>query len=322
MILTVTLNPLLERRFYFGELNGTKTQRAADLRLTAGGKGINVSRQLSKLGADNIALTFLGGQNGKSFRKILQDEQIKLAPVQIKSELREAALLIDKDKKKVLHHIGPSFTIEKEEAQEFQSKMEKMIENCDIVVFSGSSPCPASDGIFPYGIETANKLDKISILDTYGPHLQACLEKEPSIIHLNTDEAAGSLNQDLSADEAKSNFIKELYKQYKIRRIFLTDGGNPFYSGNFDFIYKCDVPAVDEFDPTGSGDAFMAGVAYSMEQSYTFEETLRFSSALGALNASMEEVCAVSPEDGLKLAPSIMVRPIGKRMSAIDADIY
>ncbi|HEX2983307.1 MAG TPA: PfkB family carbohydrate kinase [Ignavibacteriales bacterium] len=322
MILTVTLNPLLERRFYFDNLNGAKTQRASAIHLTAGGKGINVSRQLNKLGMDNIALTFLGGQNGKSFRKIIQDEQIKLAPIQIKSEMREAALIIDKGKRNVFHHIGPNFIIEKEEAEDFKSKMEKMIENCDIAVFSGSSPCASTDDIFPLGIEIANKLDKISILDTYGPHLKTCLRKEPSIIHLNVDEAASSLNKDLSTEEAKTEFLREIYKTNKIRRVFLTDGASPFYSSNFDFIYKCETPAVSEYDPTGSGDAFIAGVAYSLDQSCTFEETLKFSSALGALNASTEEVCAVDLAKAQELIPSIHVQPIGKRMSALNADIY
>jgi len=63
-----------------------------------------------------------------------------------------------------------------------------MIYNCSAVIFSGSSPCFATDDIFPFGIELANKYDKISILDTYGGHLQACLEAQPTVIHNNKDE--------------------------------------------------------------------------------------------------------------------------------------
>ena len=109
----------------------------------------------TKLLLDTVALTFLGGLNGKNYRKILQDENIKFSPVQVKDEMREGAILVDKEKKSVTHNIGPNFAVSKEEADEFKSKMEKMIENCDVVVFSGSSLSPVTDDIFAYGIETS-----------------------------------------------------------------------------------------------------------------------------------------------------------------------
>jgi 1-phosphofructokinase family hexose kinase len=322
MILTITLNPLLERRFYFNGLNGSKTNRASAIKMTAGGKGINVSRQLNKLGLDTVALTFLSGINGKNYRKILQDENIKFSPVQVKDEMREGAILIDKEKKSVTHNIGPNFAVSKEEADEFKSKMEKMIENCDVVVFSGSSLGPATDDIFAYGIEAANKLDKLSILDTYGAHLKACLEKEPSMLHINLSEAESSFNLKLTDEEKKLELLRDLHKKYNVRRVFLTDGKKPFYASNFDYMYKCEFPEIEEYDATGSGDAFTAGIAYGMEKSYSFEEILKFSSALGAVNASMEDVCEASFDSASGLMDSVIVTPIGKRIREINADIY
>ncbi|MCK5343130.1 MAG: hypothetical protein KAR20_06990, partial [Candidatus Heimdallarchaeota archaeon] len=61
MVLTVTINPLLETRYEIDSLIQQSTMRAVKEYNYAGGKGINVSRQLNKLKIENLALTFSGG---------------------------------------------------------------------------------------------------------------------------------------------------------------------------------------------------------------------------------------------------------------------
>ena len=95
MVLTVTLNPLLERRYSFDNIKFNSENRSAKKILKAGGKGINVSRQLNKLGIENIALTFTGGVNGKLFKEILRSEGISFTDIQIKEETRDAAIIIE-----------------------------------------------------------------------------------------------------------------------------------------------------------------------------------------------------------------------------------
>ncbi len=77
MIVTITLNPLLEKVLYFDKVQRTKVNRAKFYKINAGGKGINVSRQLNKFKIDNLAIGFLGGENGKKLRSILFKEEIK-----------------------------------------------------------------------------------------------------------------------------------------------------------------------------------------------------------------------------------------------------
>jgi len=65
MILTITINPLLEQRFTFKNIISDCVNRDGKLNIAAGGKGINVSRQLNRLKLQNTALTFSGGTFGK-----------------------------------------------------------------------------------------------------------------------------------------------------------------------------------------------------------------------------------------------------------------
>jgi len=317
MILTVTLNPLLERRLFFHSVELGKELRASNEVFSAGGKGINVSRQLNLLGMKNSAFTFLGGNNGKILRNILTEEKIDFTVQSSKSETRSADLIIEENPFRVTTFFGVNSIITKEEAEEFKHKLDKMIQNCSVVIFSGSSPCKATDDIFPYGIELANKYDKISILDTYGNHLKKCIDATPTVIHNNLHELKNSLEENFSIENGIRNYMYSLNSK-GIRLIFLTDGANPFYASKFDFHYKIYPPKVYTIDATGSGDAFVAGLAYGLEKSLVFEDFLKRATALGALNAANLETCKVKPEESEKLMDLVSIEPIGKKMKVID----
>jgi len=317
MILTITINPLLERRLFFEKIILGKDNRAYKEEFTAGGKGINVSRQLNQLGLKNSAFTFLGGNNGKMLRNILSQEKIEHSVVSTKSETRSANLIIEKNENRITTFFGVNSLITKEESDEFKDKLDKMIRNCSIVVFSGSSPCKEADDIFPYGIELANKYDKISVLDTYGNHLEKCINALPTLIHNNINEIESSLGFSVKNEEEKINFLKHLYSK-GIKMAFLTNGADTTYASKYDFHYKITPPKVNTIDPTGSGDAFVAGIVYGLEHSFVYDEFIKIASALGAANAASWNTCSVSIDQINQLKEDVIVEPIGKKMKLID----
>ena len=317
MVLTVTLNPLLEKRLYFENVEQGGVNRSEKENFTAGGKGINVSRQLNCLGIKNSAFTFLGGNNGKTIRRILTEENIDFNYVSTNNETRSASLVIEEGSNKITNYFGPNCEITKSEADEFINRMEKMIKNASIIVFSGSSPSPTADEIFARGIEWAHEYDKISILDTYGSHLQKCIEQGPTAIHNNVQEVESSLGLKLSTEKEKLDHIKFLQNK-NIKLIFLTDGENPVYASKFGFHYKVAPPKVNLVDAAGSGDSFVAGITYGLEKSLVFDEFVKTATALGALNAAAWDTSKVKLEDAKKLYDKINVSPIGKKMKIID----
>lgn len=317
MVLTVTINPLLENRLNFDKVVLGENNRSETQEYKAGGKGINVSRQLNYLNIKNLAYLFLGGNNGKILRRILCEEKIDFKNISTKSETRSATLSIEKDKEKITTLFEPNSNILEKEASEFKSKLEKVIRNCSIVVFPGSSPGKSTDEIFPFGIELANKLGKISILDSYGPHLKKCIAASPTILHNNINELVSSLNINLSTEKSKIKFLNDLYSK-GIKMAFVTDGAKQSYVSQFDFIYKIENPKIDEIDPTGSGDAFVAGLVYGLDKSLIFNDFSRVASALGAVNATKYDVCTSTLDDIKKLIELVKVSPIGKKLKIID----
>lgn len=317
MILTVTLNPLLERRYYYQSLVLSSVNRNGKLIIKAGGKGINVNRQLNKMGIKNIAMLFTGGGNGKLIREALRKEQINFSEIITKNETRDSAIIIDQSAEKVYSFFGTDSIVSSNEVREFISKLEKAIAACEIVVFSGSSPCKETDSIFVEGINIANKLDKISVCDTYGRHLKDCFDSSPTIIHNNVDEIRTSLALSLKEENDHIKFLNMLYEK-GIKQAYITDSGNPFYASNFDFHYTVVPPKIRTVDSTGSGDAFVAGIVYGWHNKLTFEQQLRFATALGVFNAKSTEVCDVEIAEANSLTEKIQIEAVGKRLKEID----
>ena len=170
MILTVTVNPLLENRIEVESFQVGKVNRGNKKYFNAGGKGINVSRQLDCLSINNSAILFLGGNNGKQLRKTLMDENLNFTSIHCKGETRAATLAIEKSKNKITSIFEPAAPLSINEINEFKTKLIKMIQNSKIVIFSGSVPNKEAAAIITYGIELANQLDKTTILDTYGSY--------------------------------------------------------------------------------------------------------------------------------------------------------
>ncbi|PJB00339.1 MAG: 1-phosphofructokinase [Ignavibacteriales bacterium CG_4_9_14_3_um_filter_30_11] len=318
MILTVTLNPLLERRFFFKQIIEGSGNRAIDQELRAGGKGINVSRQLNVLNVKNHALTFLGGKNGKLVKEILSNEKIEYTSIQSKSETRDGTVVVNNSTNNVTTFFGLNAEITKEDAEAFKTKLEKMIMNCEIVVFSGSSSCENTDSIFPFGIEKANMNNKISICDTYGRHLQKCIDNKPTIIHNNVFEIENTFNIKLNNEKKKLEFLRTLYKK-NIKQVYLTDGSNPFYCSNFDYHFKITPPQTKTVDPLGSGDSFTAGIVYAWHNNLTFEEGLTIATSLGVINAKSTNTSKAEFIKAQELFENIIVNSVGKKMIKIDA---
>lgn len=317
MILTVTLNPLLERRITYDKILTGIVNRNGKIEVKPGGKGINVSRQLNNLGIENLALTFAGGNCGKELKDILHSEKIHSVLIHTGANTREALIFINQSDESVTSCFGHNSEITSKEALEFKVKLEKMIPNYEMIILSGSSPCTETDSIFPSAIEWGIKHDKIVVCDTYGAHLKDCFDASPTIIHNNLDEIQHSLSIRLVTEEDKSNFLSSLYNK-NIKQAYLTDAINPFVVSNFDYHFRIVPPSVKTIDSTGSGDAFTAGIAFGWHNDLVFEDVLKTASALGAANASDYDVCNVKINDFEDLKTSVIITPIGKKMNLID----
>lgn len=100
MILTVTLNAAIDKRYVVEGYQVGEVNRVKECAYTPGGKGLNVSKPASIAGAEVVATGFVGGHAGK---KVILDTSGKLLemgieakPTMIKPNIDEIRMLTGK----------------------------------------------------------------------------------------------------------------------------------------------------------------------------------------------------------------------------------
>ena len=97
MIVTLTLNPSLDRTVEVPVLDRGSVIRALDGHLDPGGKGVNVARALLANGVDARAILPVGGRVGRQLVELLEVEGVRMTPVPVGAETRSNLTLSEPD---------------------------------------------------------------------------------------------------------------------------------------------------------------------------------------------------------------------------------
>jgi 1-phosphofructokinase len=73
MIITVTMNPAIDKTVDIEAFNYGGLNRISSVVLDPGGKGINVSKTIRHLGGKTVATGFLGGTGGVIIKNALKE---------------------------------------------------------------------------------------------------------------------------------------------------------------------------------------------------------------------------------------------------------
>ena len=140
MIITVTLNPAVDKtvelkNFKIGNINRIET-----VRKDAGGKGINVSKVITELGGQTEALGFLAGNSGQFITDSLDKLNINYSFTWIKGETRTNLKIIDtiNDQETEVNEPGPH--ISKKYINALKSQLLEIASPNDLIVLTGSLP--------------------------------------------------------------------------------------------------------------------------------------------------------------------------------------
>ncbi|MBD3263971.1 MAG: hexose kinase, partial [Candidatus Omnitrophica bacterium] len=258
LVLTVTLNPAIDKTVVIPHFSKGKDFRERSLSVSPGGKGINVSRSLNSLGIKNIATGLLGGHDGNYILNELKKEKIKNKFLKIRENTRTSLTIIDPADKTLTRVMERGPLVTKKELDEFKKIFADLLKKACFVVLSGRSIPGASEHFYSVLIKMAKQKNIPAILDTSGtPYLKG-IENKPFMIKPNLKEAEFITGKELKTPaDIKKAALKLRQNGIKIVTISMGSKGALVWDG--ERMIMGTPPRVKRKSPVGCGDSFIAG---------------------------------------------------------------
>jgi 1-phosphofructokinase family hexose kinase len=285
MIYTLTLNPALDRELTVSEIKNNSVLRTLNLRLDFGGKGLNVSRALAALGAENTAVGFAGGVTGQRILDGLNRLKIHTDFVQILGETRTNINIVSQNAPNIIkvNEAGPIVTAD--EQSQLVDKVRSLASPGDWWVMSGSLPPGVPVTIYADLIKLVQQAGAHAILDTSGKPLHAGVDAGPFLVKPNAMEATEltGVKRILAQPRAAVAAIHERGPANVLISIGKT--GAIFSDGSR--LMLAHSPGIEEQNPIGAGDSAVAGLVWGLSQQFDWPEALRWGVACGAATAAL-----------------------------------
>ncbi|MBT8226945.1 MAG: 1-phosphofructokinase family hexose kinase [Dactylosporangium sp.] len=286
MIVTVTLNPSLDRALEIDRLSrGEVLRAAAPVRLDPGGKGINVTRALLANGVPSTAVAPCGGVEGTQLVRLLRAERVDLVAVPIIGRTRSNITLAEPDGTITkLNEPGPTLT-----PGEFAAVTEKVLDAAGStrwVVACGSTPPDLPVAMFARLCQRAVDAGLPLAVDTSGPALRVAAEAGATLVKPNREELAEVVGAPLLTLDDVVDAAQQL-RAWGAGTVLVSLGADGAALVNASGVFTGDAPVADPRSPVGAGDALLAGfLAAGAEGTTALAEALAWGAAAVRLPGS------------------------------------
>jgi tagatose 6-phosphate kinase len=308
-VLTVTLNPAVDKTVMVPGFRTGRDFREQGFSVSAGGKGINVSRVLNSLGISNVATGFLGGSDGDYIKRQLMREKIRYDFCPIKANTRTSLTIIDPLNHNITRVLERGPRVSKSELEAFRNKFHGLLEQASCVIISGRNIPGAPDSFYARLIALAKKKKVIAVFDTSSRPYELGLKKKPFMIKPNLKEAEATLGRVLSRPhQIKKAACALQEKGIPVVAITMGSKGAIVYDGSQ--MLEAAAPKVKGKSPVGCGDAFIAGFIASYIGNKNLKECLKMAVACGAANALSINPGFISPGAIRKIFRKVKIQRI------------
>lgn len=292
-VVSVTLNPVLDRTLSVPRIEFDQVARATSVRLDWGGKGFNVARALQAMGEPCLAMGLIGGGTGKLLASGLDSLGITTDFVTIAGETRSNTVIQEEATGRYVkvNEAGPSVTPAELDALVTRISTLAMPES--IWVVAGSLPPGAPDSCYARLVELLQGLGALVFLDTSGEPLRLGCAASPFLVKPNVEEATELTGCKIHGPKDALKAVAILLRQ-GVTIVALSMGPAGLVLASETQAVWARPPAVPARTPVGVGDALLAGMIWSMVRDYPLAEVARWGVAAGSASAMLAGVGVAS----------------------------
>lgn len=279
MIITVTLNPALDKTVILPGFAVNTVNRVSATRLDPGGKGINVSKVVKALGGKTLALGVLGGAAGGYIQAAMDKMELPNDMVLTGEITRTNLKIIDPLLQTNTDINEPGGPVSEETLDAVWHKLTKAVKPGDTVVLAGKNPPGMPDSRLADWVTRLHGMKVYTCVDTVGEPMQQAIAAQPDIIKPNREELAEIAGRRMVTDSDVLTAARELVgRGVGLVTASLGADGAIFVTRNQAF--RGYAPKVSVVSVVGAGDAMMAALTHYSAAGCSLEETARRSIAV------------------------------------------
>jgi 1-phosphofructokinase len=294
MIITVTLNPSLDRTIELDHLAPGCVQRVTAARLDPGGKGVNVARALLANGVPARAVVPVAGVEGDQLVALLEHEGVEVAVVPVLGHTRSNITIAEADGT-VTKLNEPGASLGADDLEALTSSVLDAASPGSWVALCGSLP----PGLKAEAYATlAHRFVAAGLrvaVDTSGQAFRAAIAVGPELVKPNAEELAEAVGRPLHSQPeviAAARELQDLGAQTVL--VSLGSAGAILVD---EAVVIGESPVDEPRSTVGAGDAFLAGFLSAQHDGASHREAFAEALAWGAAAVRLPGTQMPGPTD-------------------------
>ncbi|OLQ85884.1 1-phosphofructokinase [Vibrio panuliri] len=283
-VVTITLNPALDLTGSLDKLHQGSVSLVNRSNFHAAGKGVNVAKVLSDLGAEVSVTGFLGADNQELFCQLFEQINANDRFVRVPGATRINVKLVEQDG--TVSDINfPGVQVNTQAIQAFEQALDELCEDHQYFVFAGSLPLGITPEQCAKWVDMLQSRGKNVLFDSSRAALKAGLSALPWLIKPNDEELSDLVGQQIESTEEIVQVAEQIAKT-GITNVVVSRGADGVMWLQDNQWLCAKPPKVDVVSTVGAGDTLVAGMCWGHMKNMDKVEILKFATALAAMAVS------------------------------------
>ncbi len=280
----MTLNPALDLTGNLLSLETGAVNLLSDASLHPAGKGVNVAKVLSQLGASVTVTGLLGKSNEQAFVSLFKSLGITDRFIRVNGDNRINVKIVE-NSKQVTDLNFPGMQINEAQLSALEKTLFALAKTHKFFVIAGSLPEGVSAERCADWISKLQALGKKVFFDSSHQALIAGVKRAPYLIKPNIDELSVLINGELSDDMQLKKAAQDLLAQGCENIVISLGEKGVLWLDSSGWVSSL-PPKTKVMSTVGAGDTLVAGLCWGALNAWGKQQTLRFATALASLAVS------------------------------------
>lgn len=254
-VVTLTPNPSLDLTYRVEDLAIGTVQRAENVTVEAGGKGVNVTRNLTRNGVSSKAVFPVGMADGERFTSLLSEYEIVRVPIR---ESVRMNLSIVEPGGVVTKINAPGPVLSPVEVELLVEETALAVRGARWLALCGSIPPGFDPEVYPRLVALAKEAGCRVAVDTSGDPFAEALKAGPDLVKPNHEELAELVGRTLTTFGDVLEAAGEV-REMGVAKVLVSLGPDGAILSEEGGTYHAETPPLTPRSTVGAGDSLLSG---------------------------------------------------------------